>query len=152
MIRVEVTQDDIDQGCAKNMDCCPVARALERASRPYFGIAMADGSRSGSGRVFRAQDWNLYIGFGHLILPAPPEVESFVELFDDYDPGYSENEITADMIKPFAFELPDLRSKEWTEECQECHFFFPPKKLDDDSHCNECRQHLEEEDEEEDEE
>lgn len=142
-IRVEVTQDDINQGClSRDGDrsfCCPVARALERASQPYFGLKMEDGSVSGSGRVFRTQDGDLYLELGHLNLPAPVEVESFVELFDDYDPGYPENEVTADMIQPFAFEIPDLDSGEWTEECEECHYFFPPEDLDGEGRCHECR-------------
>lgn len=152
MIRVEVIQADIDEGClsrdGERSFCCPVARALERASRPYFGLTMEDGSVSGSGRVFRAQDGNLYLEMGHLTFPAPAEVESFVELFDEYCSGGPENETTVDMIQPFVFEIPDLNSGEWTEECEECHFFFPPEDLDEESCCHECRRCLEEEEDE----
>lgn len=144
MIRVEVTETDISEGCRSDMDCCPVARALCRASAPFF-----DGQ--GSGRVFCATDQELYIAMGHLCMVAPPEVIEFVEAFDEYDPGDSEGigwDAYRNSIRPFAFEVPDLSSPEWTEVCAMCEYFFPPVELNEDGYCGECSLKREEVDEE----
>lgn len=130
MIRVEVTQADIDEGCPGDMDCCPIARALERASAPFF-----DGS-FGSGRVFQG-GFNcdtLYLECGHLVIEAPAEVRVFVEMFDGWD-GESPR---SEECQPFSFELPDFNSGEWGEQCKECNLVYSLGELDDDSVCDDC--------------
>lgn len=136
MIRVDVTQTDIDQGCRNDMDCCPVARGLERASAPFFGGL-------GQGRVFANRDEMLIIGCGHLCMEAPDVVCAFVEAFDDYDPSYPdysslELDAARTLIQPFSFEIPDLDSPEWKEECHDCGMMFSPDELDDSGFCADC--------------
>lgn len=141
MISVEVTQTDIHEGCRNDMDCCPLARAIERASAPFF-----DGY--GHGRVFSNSEGTLFIECGHLCMEASDEVCEFVEAFDDYDPGYPgyselERDALQAAIRPFSFEIPDLDSPEWKEQCHDCGGTFATDELDGDGFCDDCAEERE---------
>lgn len=132
MIRVEVTEADIHEGCPRNMECCPVAKAMARAD------CLANGHSDeyfGSGRVFLdGVNGNvLYLECGSICIEAPAEVEKFVDVFDDCD---REGPLSEE-CRPFTFELPDFDSGEWKRQCS-CGDFFRPEEFCDEGFCPDC--------------
>lgn len=79
-MRIEVTQQDINEGDHVNCYACPVALALLRQTRVRWGVA---------GSFATASDNR---GAYHVRLPK--EVQLFVRRFDGYD-----------SVVPFAFEF-----------------------------------------------
>ena len=77
-MKIEVTQDDIDEGVQGSMSLCPIARALKRHFPEGSSI------RVGGGRAF----------VDGVVYQLPHEARIFVKLFDI---GWTSS--------PFAFEL-----------------------------------------------
>lgn len=66
-VRIDVTQDDIDNGERDSCDACPIARALHRVGYPRA-------------EVYRASWWPGDHDRSHV--PLPPSAMAFVQRFD----------------------------------------------------------------------
>jgi hypothetical protein len=84
---VEVTQEDIDAGCAEDPEYCPVAKACLRAGAAWASIA--------------DDVITLDVKFGETFVervwPTPPAVLAFIHAFD-----------RGQDVHPFVFDLDDL--------------------------------------------
>jgi hypothetical protein len=78
-MRIEVTQEDINEGCQSSCMSCPIALAIARA----YGCAAEVGNVS-----VRVE------GFGGFRLPQ--EAINFIDQFDNHGPA---------AVAPFSFEL-----------------------------------------------
>jgi len=99
MIRVEVNGRNIRKGIAGDCRACPVALSLNDATGRSCEVALTE--------------WFWYIGVGGLFMKAPDEVIEFVLGFDRLEKVESLAELP-DELRPFAFEIPDLDSPEWS--------------------------------------
>ena len=127
-IHIETSWDDIRTGRPRDMDCCPVAYGLNRAT-------------GDSCRVF-SQDGLLFIEVGSQVIEAPESVRHFVEVFDDFDDDLDaciEEDVLPVGLHPFGFDLPDLASPEWKEQCADCEGLFAADELDEYGLCDDCR-------------
>jgi hypothetical protein len=79
-MRVDVTQEDIEEGARGDCNFCPVARAIRRAF-PTKSVFVGANT----------------IGVGGERLEMPDDVDEFVCAFDSYCDVY-----------PFSFELPEV--------------------------------------------
>jgi hypothetical protein len=118
VIKVNVTAKDIKAGEAAECYRCPVAIALQRATKDR------------EARVVSV-DWRLYLVVWCRYIAAPVEVRDFVIDFDHR----SEDDSPP---KPFRFTLPPLADEPWEEECYGCEELFSPNELDDEGYCKEC--------------
>lgn len=90
MVRIRVTQRDIDKGVRGNGEQCPIARALKRATGRYWFVSSyycrdESGSRSGP------------------LIALPVAVTEFVNKFDKRGGRL--------MVKPTAFDIPGIKRK-----------------------------------------
>lgn len=82
LMRIEVIQDDIDQGCPEDTGDCPVARALLRQVPSISGV-LVDGAEL----VMRFPSFCVSV-------PTPGIVRDFIEQFD-----------AGEHTEPFTFEF-----------------------------------------------
>ncbi len=83
-MKIEVTQQDIEQGRRCDPDCCPVGRALSRAGVTHLGV---------SGTVVVSDDGDRHASF----LMLPEEVRDWILRFDECEPV---NPITFELVLP----------------------------------------------------
>lgn len=85
MVRIEVTEQDIEQGVAGDCENCPAALAINRALKPDFSCDLD------------CEFVSIFGGPGAPVLnvATPLIVRTFIERFDDYS-----------RVSPFSFELP----------------------------------------------
>jgi hypothetical protein len=130
-IKVNVTVADIRAGIADNCHLCPIALALHRATKDdHARVSQLD------------YDLGIYVWAG--VIPAPYQVRRFVMAFDDLHHRNAGKPKLPKRLKgtdfePFSFEIPDIDSPEWKEECCECEHPFDRSELDDEGRCEECR-------------
>lgn len=129
--RIRITKADLAAGEAGNCFRCPVAVALQRATKDDHA------------NVYE-RDWMTYIQVGALHLLAPYQVSNFVHAVDHAKRDEGGHPIIESLMpherpKPFAFTLPPWKSPEWKESCYGCEELFQPEELDDEGNCEECR-------------
>ena len=83
-MRIQVTQEDIDQGEKYNARGCPVACVIKRAGFPYAAVSFAK-------LIFLEPGSEVVT-----IVPMPPEVAAFSLAYDSFQ-----------AVEPFSFELDD---------------------------------------------
>jgi hypothetical protein len=117
MIKVSVTQEDINNGIPRDAFGCPVVLAIKRATSSTS--VEVDGE---------------FIIVDERRVTAPCSVDAFVTDFDG----------TSLRVKPvvaeFVFELPDQNSPDWTVRCASCNEYVPAADLNEDGLCSVCRQ------------
>jgi hypothetical protein len=136
---VKVTKRLIRQGRACDCYFCPVAEALQHATKDEEASVVS-------------RDWQLYLHVWGRYMLAPFEVTAFVHAYDDLNPsgpvdpwdrrlGYmpAVPKILPKELSPFMFEIPDMNDPEWQEECHQCEQLFDAKELDDEGYCLECK-------------
>jgi hypothetical protein len=131
-MKIRVTTQDIRRGVACDCFNCPVAEALQRATKDRESRIVS-------------HDWNLMIVVNGRWLLADDAVADFVHAFDDLSPRRNEAhrpELPKRLppnIRPFTFTIPPLDDPEWQEECYGCEELFAPAELDDQGYCTNCR-------------
>jgi hypothetical protein len=81
-MKIEVTQQDIDNGRRCDPDCCPIGRALSRAGVSHYGVVGAAVMIEDAAHTARP-------------LPLPSEVRNWIVEFDGSRP-----------VEPITFNLP----------------------------------------------
>ena len=91
-MKIEVTQDDIDQGKANDCHLCPVARAIARRFGIKHGSNAAVSVRASRIIIFKFAHGNLVF---NQEFDTPVAVQNFITEFDVSEGG-----------EPFGFDLP----------------------------------------------
>ena len=91
-MRIEVTQEDIDQGVRCDTDNCPVALAIGRQFKDCFAVLVGD-ANAAVFRFYHDERSNM-TRQTRSDFPLPQEAKTFVV---DYDAG--------EEVAPFAFEV-----------------------------------------------
>lgn len=110
MIRVEVTQADIDAGEARVCRACPVALALNRALREQLGYPINTTVQDHSAGIYTPS--NKYLAR----IKLPYDVTLKIKAFD-----------VTEKMEPFSFELRDFSPipKTWIQgEAPFAHFYY----------------------------
>lgn len=99
-VHVAVLQEDIDNGQPEDECCCPIARALKRATGQQFWV----GAHEVFGTLLDENDQcgeDVHGGqFGSMVACLPPVAQYFIDNFDARSAG-----AVRDLPLPFAFDL-----------------------------------------------
>jgi hypothetical protein len=130
-MKIRVRASDIAAGIAGECHGCPVAIALQRATKD------SEASVTQINFVLYLCVWSQYI-------VAPVEVREFVLRFDSIRRNEDDQRPLIKSLppakrpKPIIFEVPEIGASEWRERCYGCDELRDPEELDAEGICREC--------------